>query len=99
MKHYDKGGKNIHKDSDRYYPIQEGTKKNSRFIAFSALKARVKRTLESMSEYALVALISYGYSELFKTNLAQTIFLPNIVFAWRFFVSCRDTLDLNDWKL
>lgn len=52
-----------------------------------------------MSEYALVALISYGYSGLFKTNLAQTIFLPNIVFAWRFFVSCRDTLDLNDWKL
>ena len=51
-------------------------------------------TVESMSEYALVALISYGYSGLFKTNLAQTIFLPNIVFAWKFFVSCRDTLDL-----
>lgn len=51
-------------------------------------------TVESMSEYALVALISYGYSGLFKTNLSQTIFLPNIVFAWKFFVSCRDTLNL-----
>lgn len=51
-------------------------------------------TVESISEYALVALISYGYSGLFKTNLAQTIFLPNIVFAWKFFVSCRDTLNL-----
>lgn len=80
-------------------PFKKARKKIRASLLFSALKARVKRTLESMSEYALVALISYGYSGLFKTNLAQTIFLPNIVFAWKFFVSCRDTLDLNDWKL
>lgn len=51
-------------------------------------------TVEAMSSYALVALISYGYSGLFKANLEQTIFLPNIVFAWKYFVSNRDTLDL-----
>lgn len=51
-------------------------------------------TVEAMSEYALVALISYGYSGLFKTNLAQTIFLPNIVYSWKYFLSNHETRNL-----
>jgi hypothetical protein len=51
-------------------------------------------TVEAMSRYALVALTSYSYSGLFKYNLEHSIFLPNIVFAWKFFVSDPYTLEL-----
>ncbi len=44
-------------------------------------------TVETMSEYSLVALISYGYSGLFKANAEKTIFLPNIIYSWKFFIS------------
>ena len=50
---------------------------------------------EAMSAYALVVAISYGYSGLFVNNVRKTIFLPNIVLAWRFVLSNPDTL--GEW--
>lgn len=49
--------------------------------------------VEAMSSYALVVLISYGYSGLFKNNVHRTIFLPNIVLSWRFVLSNHETLE------
>ena len=50
-------------------------------------------TTDAMSAYALVVAISYGYSGLFKNNVRNTIFLPNVVLSWRFVLSNRDTLE------
>jgi len=50
-------------------------------------------TVEKMCAYALVAVISYGYGGLFRQNVRKTIFLPNIVLSWRYFLSNRQTLE------
>ena len=44
-------------------------------------------TTEALSERSLVAILYYGYGGLFDSNEKKTSFLPNIVFAWRYFVS------------
>ena len=51
-------------------------------------------TVESLSEFALVACIPYGYSGLFKSNVTRTVFLPEITLMWRYFFSNRPTLEL-----
>lgn len=50
-------------------------------------------TTEAMSAYALVTVISYGYSGLFVNNVRRTIFLPNIVLGWRFVLSNQATFE------
>lgn len=50
-------------------------------------------TVEHISRYALTAVISYGYGGLFKSNVRTTIFLPNIILAWRYMLSNRPTYD------
>lgn len=44
-------------------------------------------TTERLSRQALVAVLYYGYGGLFVSNERKTPFLPNIVLAWRYFVS------------
>jgi len=44
-------------------------------------------TVERLSRRSLVAVLYYGYGGLFFTNEEKTPFLPNVVFAWRYFVS------------
>ncbi|MBR1921541.1 MAG: hypothetical protein IJ829_06015, partial [Kiritimatiellae bacterium] len=44
-------------------------------------------TTEALSARALVAVLYYGYGGLFDSNEKKTSFLPNIVLAWRYFVS------------
>ncbi len=51
-------------------------------------------TALSLSERALVACITYGYSGLFRVNAAATIFQPEIALMWRYFVSNPQTLAL-----
>lgn len=51
-------------------------------------------TVEAMSRRALVAILYYGYGGLFVSNEKKTPFLPNIVFAWRYFVSNEATRDM-----
>ncbi len=53
-------------------------------------------TALSLSRFALVACISYGYSGMFKVNAKRTIFLPEIALMWRYYVSNMQTLRL--WK-
>ena len=48
-------------------------------------------TVEAMSRRSLVAILYYGYGGLFVSNEKKTPFLPNIVFAWRYFVSNEAT--------
>ena len=47
--------------------------------------------VEELSRRALVAVLYYGYGGLFATNERKTPFLPNVVFAWRYFVSNEAT--------
>lgn len=51
-------------------------------------------TAETLSEGALLCCITYGYSGLFASNVARTIFLPEIALMWRYFVSNPRTLAL-----
>ena len=44
-------------------------------------------TVEHLSEHSLVAVLYYGYGGLFCTNESKTPFLPNVVLAWRYFVT------------
>jgi len=48
-------------------------------------------TTEALARFALVACLYYGYGGLFKSNERKTPFLPNIVCAWRYFVSNEAT--------
>ena len=52
-------------------------------------------TTENLSTRALVAILYYGYGGLFVSNEKKTPFLPNIVFAWRYFVSNEATRAMN----
>ncbi len=52
-------------------------------------------TVERLSRRSLVAILYYGYGGLFFTNEKKTPFLPNIVFAWRYFVSNEATLAMS----
>ncbi len=52
-------------------------------------------TTEHLSEKSLVAILYYGYGGLFRSNEKKTPFLPNIVFAWRYFVSNEATRAMN----
>ncbi len=51
-------------------------------------------TAWALSDQALLCCITYGYSGLFSSNVARTIFLPEIAFMWRYFVSNPQTLAL-----
>ena len=51
-------------------------------------------TTVSMSKYALTVCLYYGYGGLFRTNGDKTVFLPDIVAAWRYFVSNEATRNL-----
>ena len=55
-------------------------------------------TTEKLSERALVAILYYGYGGLFISNEQKTPFLPNVVFAWRYFVSNEATRAMNAAK-
>ena len=48
-----------------------------------------------LAERSLVAVLYYGYGGLFISNERKTPHLPNVVFAWRYFVSNEDTRRLN----
>ena len=48
-------------------------------------------TTERLSARSLVAILYYGYGGLFISNEKKTPYLPNIVFAWRYFVSNEAT--------
>lgn len=52
-------------------------------------------TTERLSERALVAVLYYGYGGLFISNERKTPYLPNIVLAWRYFVSNEATRVLS----
>ncbi len=52
-------------------------------------------TVERLSRRALVAILYYGYGGLFFTNEKKTPFLPNVVFAWRYFVSNEATRTMS----
>ncbi|MBQ1569445.1 MAG: hypothetical protein IIZ70_06075 [Kiritimatiellae bacterium] len=52
-------------------------------------------TTERLSERSLVVLLYYGYGGLVFTNEEKTPFLPNIVFAWRYFVSNEATREMS----
>ena len=51
-------------------------------------------TTVSMSKYALTVCLYYGYGGLFRSNEKKTVFLPDIVAAWRYFVSNEATRKL-----
>ncbi|MCQ2393775.1 MAG: hypothetical protein MJ249_05735 [Kiritimatiellae bacterium] len=51
-------------------------------------------TAETLSGFALLACVTYGYSGLFMANVRRTIFLPEISLMWRYFVSNPQTLAL-----
>ena len=51
-------------------------------------------TTERLSERALVICLYYGYGGLFTSNTKRTVFLPNIVFSWKYFVSNEATRTL-----
>ena len=48
-------------------------------------------TTERLSIRSLVVCLYYGYGGLFTSNTKRTVFLPNIVFAWKYFVSNEAT--------
>ncbi len=52
-------------------------------------------TTERLSERSLVCILYYGYGGLFISNERKTPYLPNIVFAWRYFVSNEATRRMN----
>lgn len=52
-------------------------------------------TTERLSERSLVSILYYGYGGLFRSNEKKTPFLPNIVFAWRYFVSNEATCQMS----
>ena len=52
-------------------------------------------TVERLSRRALVAILYYGYGGLFISNEKKTPYLPNVVFAWRYFVSNEATRRMN----
>lgn len=52
-------------------------------------------TTERLSERSLVSILYYGYGGLFISNERKTPYLPNVVFAWRYFVSNESTRILN----
>jgi hypothetical protein len=53
-------------------------------------------TVDKLSCRALVAILYYGYGGLFFTNEKKTPFLPNVVFAWRYFVSNEATRAMSE---
>lgn len=53
-------------------------------------------TARPLSKFALVACITYGYGGLFVSNIKRAIFLPEIAFMWRYFVSNPDMLE--SWR-
>ena len=55
-------------------------------------------TTERLSGRALVCILYYGYGGLFISNERKTPYLPNIVFAWRYFVSNEATRALSVGK-
>ena len=55
-------------------------------------------TTEKLSVRSLVAILYYGYGGLFISNEQKTPFLPNVVFAWRYFVSNEATRTMNAAK-
>lgn len=68
-------------------------------IVFSSLayedQSCAEFTTETLSRSALVAFVYYGYGGLFSNNEKRTPFLPNIVFAWRYFVTNEATRCMN----
>jgi hypothetical protein len=52
-------------------------------------------TTERLSLRSLVCVLYYGYGGLFISNERKTPYLPNIIFAWRYFVSNEDTKRMN----
>lgn len=52
-------------------------------------------TTERLSSRSLVSILYYGYGGLFVSNEKKTPHLPNIVFAWRYFVSNEATRTMN----
>lgn len=52
-------------------------------------------TTERLSERSLVVILYYGYGGLFFTNEKKTPFLPNVVLAWRYFVSNEATREMS----
>ena len=52
-------------------------------------------TTERLAARALVAILYYGYGGLFISNEKKTPYLPNIVLAWRYFVSNEATRRMN----
>ena len=52
-------------------------------------------TTERLSERALVCILYYGYGGLFISNERKTPYLPNIVFAWKYFVSNEATRQMS----
>ncbi len=55
-------------------------------------------TTEKLSVHSLVAILYYGYGGLFISNEQKTPHLPNVVFAWRYFVSNEATRAMNAAK-
>ena len=53
-------------------------------------------TVQSLSPFALIACIPYGYGGHLSADLRRMVFLPQMVLFWRLFVTSPWTLDL--WK-
>lgn len=52
-------------------------------------------TVENLSKRSLTAILYYGYGGLFISNEYKTPYLPNVVLAWKYFVSNGATRDLG----
>ncbi len=52
-------------------------------------------TIERLSKRSLTAILYYGYGGLFISNEYKTPYLPNVVLAWKYFVSNAATRDLG----
>lgn len=50
-----------------------------------------KYTTVALSKSALTVCLYYGYGGLFRSNETKTVFLPDVVCAWRYFVSNEAT--------
>ena len=53
-------------------------------------------TVQTLSAFALVACIPYGYGGQLSADLRRMVFLPQMVLSWRLFVTSPGTLEL--WK-
>lgn len=92
-----------HRYGDAVHPLYDPETGKSEPLAADVIFSTVlyedqtlpEYTTERLSRTSLVAILYYGYGGLFICNERKTPFLPNVVFAWRYFVSNAATREMN----